>query len=210
MSLYASGWLRKLYKRQLRGLRLVYRVPLMTSLSLLLAVLVLTIDMFTAKLIGETSKTIFSEIQYKYMMPICMKILPDLAYLGVVVSFYVISATVVDTTVYDSVEYYVKNYQTHPEKITYMCFNILTQGLLLTIGYFSLFITLIKLATWQAFVWDDAGFILVISNILAGAMKYPKRNAAKWNDLFLNSYAIFCSIKGTIIFAKYLCGNGYN
>jgi hypothetical protein len=207
LSLYAFGSARRVYKKHLRGLRFSYKAPILISMFFSLALLILIIDAFLSELLGFKSCTLFSAFQYNYLLPVCISVLPGFAYFLVIVVFYVISVTVVDKTVYESVEYYLKNYESHPEKITYMCFNILTQGLLLSIGYFSLFITLIKLTTWRAFEWDDQGFLLVISSILAAAMKFPKRNAAKWNDSLLNSYAVFLSIKSLIITGKYIVGS---
>ena len=200
--LYASGWIRTLFKRRLRGLRKIYIVLILSTISSCICFLILLIDILASKALDIQSETIATNLQYNYILPFCLYTVPDLAYIGVVSFFYIISATVVDTTVYESVDNYLKNYESHPEKIIYMCFNILSQGLLLTIGYFSLFITLIKLTTWKEFVWDDPGFILVISSILAGAMKFPKRDNQRWNDLLLNSYSIFSSAKMSIIIIK--------
>lgn len=202
-SLYSLVWVRKLYKSQLRGLRLIYKVLILLALSQIFAFLILLIDILVSDLLKSKSQTFFSDFQYNYLLPICIHIFPDLAYVIVILIFYSISAAVVDTLVYDSVECYIKNYESQPQKITYMCFNILCQGLLLSTGYFSLFITMIKLTTWEAFMWDDSGFILVISSILAGAVKFPKRVQAKWNDILMNSYAIFFSLKLWIATIKY-------
>lgn len=195
LSLYSLVWVRKLYKSQLRALRLVYKLLILFSLSQTFTILILLIDVLISSMFKSKSQTILSDFQYNYLLPVCIHIFPDLAYIGVILTFYLISAAVVDTLVYDSVECYIKNYESQPQKITYMCFNILCQGLLLSTGYFSLFITMIKLTTWHTFRWDDSGFLLVISSILAGAVKYPKRTQAKWNDILMNSYAIFFSIK---------------
>lgn len=206
MSLYAFGYVRKLYKRQLRGLRLLYKVVIITALALSMSFFILLIDVATCLLIGVQSQSIVADLQYNYILPISLQVFPDLAYICVVIIFYVISATIVNTTVYDSVDSYLKNYETNPEKITYMCFSILAQGLLMSFGYFSLFISLIQLTTWKVFHWDDSGFILVISSILAGAMKYPKMEKDKWNHFFLNSYAISLSLKATIMITKEALG----
>ena len=156
---------------------------------------ILLADILLSELLKTKSQTIFKDFQLNFIYPIFQSIFPDLSYLVVVTIFYTVSATFVDTTVYESVDSYLKNYESHPERITYMCFNILGQGLLLSFGYFSLFITLIKLTTLKEFALDDPGFILVISSILAGAIKFPKRENCRWNDYFLNTYAIFLSIK---------------
>lgn len=210
MLLYASRWLRKLYKSKLQGLRTVYNLLIMPSISIFLIYLILLIDVLGSEGFESKSETIFAGVQYNYILPYSKCILPDLAYILVIIIFYVTSATVVDTTVYESVDSYLKNYQSHPEKITYMCFSILGQGLLLCIGYFSLFITLIKLTTWQAFALDDPGFILVISSILAGAMKFPKKPTTKRNEYFLNSYAIFFSVNVLLLLLNMLNIGGYS
>ena len=209
MGLYAIGWAKNLYECYLQGMRLTYKILVLSSLYISLSVLILLIDVATSEFLGRRSQTIASSIQYNYIWPIFLQFFPDIAYFTVVIIFYVISATIVNTAVYDSVDCYLKDYESHPETITYMCFSILSQGLLLSVGYFSLFITLIQLTTWKAFRWDDFGFILVISSILAGAMKYPKRENSKWNDYFLNSYAIFLSIKATIEVGKWIAYNIY-
>jgi hypothetical protein len=157
-------------------------------------------------MVKASQKTVFYPFQTEYLYPCFIKIFPGFAYIAVILTFYVLSATVVDTLVYNSVECYIKNYESKPQKITFMCFNILSQVLLLSIGYLSLFITMIKLTTWQQFVWDDSGFLLVISSILAGAVKFPQRTQAKWNDIVINSYAIFFSIKIWISIGRWALG----
>jgi hypothetical protein len=188
----------------MQRLRKLTQALILIGLTSISALLILLTDLFLSEALKINNRTIFSEFQYNYMMPISKKVLPDIAYISVVLIFYIISATVVDTTVYESVDSYLKNYESHPDRITYMCFNILGQGLLLSTGYFSVFITLIKITTFHDFSLDDPGFLLIISSILAGAMKFPKRENTRWNDYFLNSYAVFLSVKALCMFVQRL------
>lgn len=201
-SLYTTAWIRKLYKSQLRGLRLIYKVTVLACLVSFFSSMILLLDILVGQMIKSKSDYFFSYFQNEYLVPCFVRIFPNLAYFAVIATFYVLSATVVDTLVHNSVECYIKNYESKPQKITFMCFNILSQVLLLSIGYFSLFVTMIKLTTWDQFVWDDSGFLIVISSILAGAVKFPQRTNSKWNDIVINSYAIFFSIKLWITLVK--------
>lgn len=125
----------------------------------------------------------------------CLSVFPEIAYVLIIVVFYVLAATIVNQIVFQSVESYLENYKSQPEKITYMCFNILGQGILLTVGFFCLFAFLVTMLSGNEFRWDDPGFVVIASSIFAGATNYPKRDGARKNDYFLNSFALFVSIK---------------
>mmetsp|Transcript_5463 Transcript_5463/g.8153 ORF Transcript_5463/g.8153 Transcript_5463/m.8153 type:complete len:214 (+) Transcript_5463:40-681(+) len=190
-SLYAVNNLKLFYKRKLRTLR----KPVSSAVILLMGTLytqgLLILDTF----LWSEGLPFLRDYQVHVLLPTVYSAAPDLAYLVVIAFFYIVAACIVNQVVYQSVENYLENYKSHTEKIAYMCLNILLQGILLSVGYFSLLISLVKLTAVKDLAWDDWGLVLVVSSILAGAMKYPIRPQSKWNDYFINSYSLFFSIK---------------
>ncbi|CAG9318401.1 unnamed protein product [Blepharisma stoltei] len=202
--IYTTRWVRRLYRRQLRGLRIIPRCIILCLLTIFSAHVMMIVDIVFDLIASSGSRTFLYDYEHDFLLPVLKKAIPELAYYVVILSFYTIAVTMINTFVYQSVENYIENYKSHTEKITYMCINILVQGLLLTIGYISLLISLVKLTSWDTLVWDDSGLLFIISSILAGAMKYPLRSIQKWTDYFLNSYSVFFSIRVLIWIFKEL------
>lgn len=143
--IYTARWVRRLYRRQLKGLRRIYKYTILSFLVILSVHFIMIFELIFNLMVSNKSESLFSNYQYECLLPALKHTLPELGYFLVIAVFYTIAVIVVNQIVYQSVENYIENYKSHPDKITCMCINILVQGLLLLIGYFSLLISLVKL-----------------------------------------------------------------
>jgi len=169
---------------------------LASMLLLLYAHVVLTIDYFISKVFNLTNGgTALAVYQEQYWIPWFKVLAVKVAYWMTICVFTLIACVIVTHLVYDSVDNYLINYEKESANITYMCFNILFQGFLLVIAFFAILVSILWLILREELTFFDDGLWFVISTTMAGALRYPERKKPMTKDYFLNSFAVFASLK---------------
>lgn len=184
------------YRRWLRRLSVLTRWFLVSLLVLLYTHIIITIDYFITCIFNlSPADHVLTVYQEQYWIPWFKVLGLKVAYWMTICLFTLIAFVIVTQLVYDSVDNYLVNYESETANITFMCFNILFQGFLLVIAFFAILVSILWLILKEELTFFDDGLWMVISTVMAGALRYPERKQTSRRDYFLNSFAVFVSLK---------------
>lgn len=156
--------------------------------------MMLTLDIVLDRVIGISSAS-NGLLSYKYQVfvPLTHYLAFETLYAFVIFLFFLISYFTLNEIVYQSRDDSL--YQAGTDMLGRMLANLLTQGVLLVIGYFTLGLLAFYLRDQQRGLWRDDGFLLLLGGVLGGIMRYPQRQGGDWKDFYYNSAALFMSLK---------------
>lgn len=188
------SYFRKVYKRNRRLSKRWSRMAYMSVLAFVHFHMMLTLDIVLDRVIGISSAS-NGLLSYKYQVfvPLTHYLAFETLYAFVIFLFFLISYFTLNEIVYQSRDDSL--YQAGTDMLGRMLANLLTQGVLLVIGYFTLGLLAFYLRDQQRGLWRDDGFLLLLGGVLGGIMRYPQRQGGDWKDFYYNSAALFMSLK---------------
>lgn len=191
------SYLRKMYKRNRRLSKKWSRMAYISVLAFLHFHVMLSLDVVLDRLMGmSASSNGLKSYKYQVFVPLTQYLAFETLYALVIFLFFLISYFTLNEIVYQSRDDSL--YQAGADMLGRMVANLLTQGMLLIVGYFTLGLLAFYLRDQERALWLDDGFLLLLAGVLGGIMRYPQRQGGDWKDFYYNSAALFISLKALI------------
>jgi hypothetical protein len=188
------SYLRKVYKRNRRLSKTWSKVAYISVLAFFHFHAMLSLDIMLDRLLGISSYSNgLKSYKYQIFLPLTHYLAFETLYALVILLFFLISYFTLNEIVYQSRDDSL--YRAGADMLGRMIANLLTQGMLLVVGYFTLGLLAFYLRDQERGLWGDDGFLLLLAGVLGGIMRYPQRLGGDWKDFYYNSAALFISLK---------------